>query len=110
VAYFLTYARTDNHVIVVQFVFIIEVLMDRIKATITAETLSSLKDGAIDIFKNFMMDEGRWDDNRWNATDFVYTLGNGSKLQFKTFDTVGKAKAAGKRDGYSLSFHCGNTS
>lgn len=71
---------------------------NRIKATITAETLSSLKDGAIDIFKNFLMDELRWDDNRWNATDFIYTLGNGSKLQFKTFDSVGKAKAAGKRD------------
>ncbi len=71
---------------------------DRFKATVTAETLSALKDGAIDIFKNFMMDEGRWDDARWNATDFVYTLQNGSRLQFKVFDSVGKAKAAGKRD------------
>jgi phage terminase large subunit len=70
---------------------------DRLKATVTAETLSSLKDGAIDIFKTFMMDEGRWDDAKWNATDFVYTLINGSRLQFKVFDSVGKAKAAGKR-------------
>jgi phage terminase large subunit len=71
---------------------------DRFKATVTAETLSALKDGAIDIFKNFMMDEGRWSDERWNATDFIYTLQNGSRLQFKVFDSVGKAKAAGKRD------------
>lgn len=71
---------------------------ERIKATVTAETLSSLKDGAIDIFKTFMMDEGRWSDSQWNATDFVYTLRNGSRLQFKVFDSVGKAKAAGKRD------------
>jgi phage terminase large subunit len=70
----------------------------RIKITITAETLSSLKDGAIDILKKFLMDEGRWVDDRWNATDNIYTTGNGSKLQFKTFDSAGKAKAAGKRD------------
>jgi phage terminase large subunit len=70
---------------------------ERIKATVTAETLPSLKDGAIEIFKKFMMDEGRWKDERWNATDNIYTCGNKSKIQFKTFDSVGKAKAAGKR-------------
>ena len=70
----------------------------RYKATVTAETLPALKDGAIDIFKNFMHDENRWSDNQWNATDLIYTFRNGSRLQFKSFDSVGKAKAAGKRD------------
>jgi phage terminase large subunit len=71
---------------------------DRIKVTVVAETLSSLKEGAIDIFKNFMYDEGRWNEYAWNATSFTYTTQNGSKLQFKSFDSVGKAKAGGKRD------------
>ena len=71
----------------------------RQKWTCVAETLPALKDGAIDIFKNFMMDEQRWSDSQWNGTDFVYTFKNGSRLQFKSFDSVGKAKAAGKRDG-----------
>jgi phage terminase large subunit len=70
----------------------------KIKATVTAETLSSLKDGAIQIFKDFMQDEGRWVDEKWNATDHIYKFSNKSILQFKTFDSVGKAKAAGKRD------------
>jgi len=70
----------------------------RIKATIVAETMPALKDGAIDIFKNFMMDEGRWNDLQWNGTDLVYTFRNKSRLQFKSFDSVGKAKAGGKRD------------
>lgn len=70
----------------------------RYKATVTAETLPALKDGAIDIFKNFMHDENRWSDYQWNATDLIYTFRNGSRLQFKSFDSVGKAKAAGKRD------------
>ena len=54
-----------------------------IKATITADTLGSLKDGAIDIFKKFMMDEGRWDDAKWNATDYIYTLGGLSTKKLK---------------------------
>ncbi len=70
----------------------------RIKATVVAETLPAVKEGAIDIFKNFMMDEGRWNDAQWNATELTYTALNKSKLQFKSFDSVGKAKASGKRD------------
>ena len=61
---------------------------ERWRGTITAETLGGLKDGAIKIFKDFMMDEGRWDDSRWNATDFIYSYHNGSSLQFKSFDSV----------------------
>jgi phage terminase large subunit len=71
---------------------------DRIKVTVVAETLSSLKEGAMEIFKEFMYSEGRWNDLQWNATSFIYTTLNGSKLQFKSFDSVGKAKAGGKRD------------
>lgn len=69
-----------------------------IKITVTAETLSSLKDGAIDILHKFLQEEGRWQESSWNATDYIYKLYNGSRIQFKTFDSVGKAKAAGKRD------------
>jgi phage terminase large subunit len=70
----------------------------RTKATVVAETLPAVKEGCVDIFKNFMMDEGRWNDAQWNATELTYTSLNKSKIQFKSFDSVGKAKAAGKRD------------
>lgn len=70
----------------------------RLKVTVVAETLPAVKEGCVDIFKNFMMDEGRWRDEQWNATELVYTSLNKSKIQFKSFDSVGKAKAAGKRD------------
>jgi phage terminase large subunit len=70
----------------------------RLKVTVVAETLPAVKEGCVDIFKNFMMDEGRWMDEQWNATELVYTSLNKSKIQFKSFDSVGKAKAAGKRD------------
>ena len=70
----------------------------RSKITIVAETLTAVREGALDIFTNFLIDEGRWNDTSWNASSLIYTLGNGSKIQFKSFDTVGKAKASGKRN------------
>ena len=70
----------------------------RLKITVVAETLTAVREGALDIFTNFLVDEGRWNDTSWNASSLIYTLGNGSKIQFKSFDTVGKAKASGKRN------------
>lgn len=69
-----------------------------LKATVVAETLPAVKEGALDIFKTFMMDTFRWVDEHWNASTLTYTFANGSRIQFKSFDSVGKAKASGKRD------------
>lgn len=83
---------------------IIPVLIDRaaktgrLKITIVAETLPAVREGAVDIFKTVMFDTARWHEPRWNATSLTYTFANGSRMQFKSFDSVGKAKAAGKRD------------
>lgn len=83
---------------------IIPILIDksaktsRLKITIVAETLPAVKEGALDIFKNVMFDTGRWIESNWNASSLTYTFSNGSRIQFKSFDSVGKAKASGKRD------------
>ena len=69
------------------------------KITIVAETLPAVKEGALDIFKTIMNDTERWVDSEWNASSFIYTFKDtGTRIQFKAFDTVGKAKASGKRD------------
>jgi phage terminase large subunit len=70
----------------------------RLKATICAETIPAVKDGPVDIFHQFMQETGRWNDSRWLGNPMQYTFGSGSRMQFKAFDTVGKAKSAGKRD------------
>ena len=66
--------------------------------TIVAETIPSLKDGCVKIFQDFMFEEGRWREDCWLGNPMQYTLPNRSKLQFKSFDTEGKAKASGKRE------------
>lgn len=70
----------------------------RLKITIVAETLPAVREGALDIFKSIMEETFRWREDGWNASALIYTFANGSRIQFKSFDTVGKAKAAGKRD------------
>ena len=70
----------------------------RLKITITAETIPAVKDGAVDIFKEIMNDTGRWIEDGWIGNPMEYTFKNGSRIQFKAFDTKGKAKASGKRD------------
>ncbi len=83
---------------------IIPILIDkatknpRLKITIVAETVPAVKEGAVTIFKDVMDFTNRWVQDRWHGGDREYTFANGSKMQFKSFDSVGKAKASGKRD------------
>jgi len=72
---------------------------DRLKITVVAETLPAVKEGAMDIFKTIMTDTNRWVEPNWNASSLTYTFGKTkSRIQFKSFDSVGKAKSSGKRD------------
>ena len=83
---------------------IIPILIDRAikeprtKITVVAETLPAVKEGAMDIFQNVMEELNRWIDRNWNASTLTYTFTNKSRIQFKSFDSEGKAKASGKRD------------
>jgi len=83
---------------------IIPILIDqcarvpRTRCTVVAETVPALRDGAVRIFKDVMQDTNRWFEPRWIANPMEYVFGNGSLMQFKSFDTIGKAKASGKRD------------
>ena len=67
------------------------------KATVVCETYPGVREVAKDIFQEFMQAHGRWEQSRWRGSPMEYTFWNGARLQFKSFDNVGKAKAAGKR-------------
>lgn len=71
---------------------------EKLKITVINETIPAAKDGPVEIFKMVMQETGRWFDSHWIGNPLEYTFGNGSKIQFKSFDSVGKAKASGKRD------------
>lgn len=64
---------------------------------VVAESVPALKAGALKDFQSIMQMTGRWVQDRYNATDRIYRFANGSKIKFDSFDSEGKAKAAGKR-------------
>jgi phage terminase large subunit len=70
----------------------------RQRITIVAESIPAVKDGAVKIFKDIMFETNRWIESHWIGNPMEYTFGNGTIIQFKSFDSVGKAKASGKRD------------
>ena len=83
---------------------IIPILIDyatknpRQRITIVAESIPAVKDGAVKIFKDIMFETNRWIESHWIGNPMEYTFGNGTIIQFKSFDSIGKAKASGKRD------------
>lgn len=70
----------------------------KLKITVVSETIPAAKDGPVDIFKTVMQETGRWREEGWIGSPMEYTFAKGTKIQFKAFDSVGKAKASGKRD------------
>jgi phage terminase large subunit len=70
----------------------------RILTTFVAESIPAVKSGCVKIFKDIMFETGRWNEKSWLGNPMQYTFSNGSIIEFKSFDTIGKAKAAGKRD------------
>lgn len=83
---------------------ILPILIDKctrkpgLRITVVAESIPALKGGAVRIFKSVMQDTQRWFEERWLGNPMEYRFANGSVIEFRSFDTVGKAKAAGKRD------------
>lgn len=67
--------------------------------TVVAESIPAVKQGVLEIFYQQMTFLRYWKDSSYNATDRLFKFDNGNMIQFTSFDKVGKAKAAGKRDG-----------
>lgn len=66
--------------------------------TFVAESIPAVKAGCVKIFKDIMQETGRWREDGWLGSPLQYTFSNGSIIEFKSFPTIGSAKAAGKRD------------
>ena len=65
--------------------------------SVISESTPHLKRGAMRDFKNIMQGHGYWKDGRWAATDSIYTLETGSKIEFFSADQPDKMRG-GRRD------------
>lgn len=69
-----------------------------ITITVVAESIPAVKSGSLKIFMDIMIETNRWNECSYNRTERIYTFNNRATVQFTSFETVGKAKAAGKRE------------
>jgi phage terminase large subunit len=65
--------------------------------SVVSESIPHLKRGAIRDFKNIMQSHHYWKDDRWNATDSIYTFETGSQMEFFSADNADKLRG-GRRD------------
>lgn len=59
--------------------------------SVVSESYPHLEKGAMLDFENIMKDRGYWKDELWHQTKHTYTFETGSKLEFYSPDTYGKA-------------------
>lgn len=59
--------------------------------SVVSESYPHLEKGAMLDFENIMKDRGYWNDDRWNQTKHTYAFETGSRLEFYSPDTYGKA-------------------
>jgi len=59
--------------------------------TIASESYPHLEGGAIRDFKTIMREHNYWSDSAWNETKHFFTFPNGTKIEFLSVDTYGKA-------------------
>lgn len=65
--------------------------------SVVSESVPHLKRGVIRDFKRILGEHGYWKEDRWNATDSIYTFETGSQIEFFSTDNGDKLRGA-RRD------------
>ena len=59
-------------------------------SSVISETMPHLRKGAIRDYQRILLGQKAWDENKWNKTDSVHTLGDGKLLEFFSADSPDK--------------------
>lgn len=59
--------------------------------SVVSESYPHLEKGAMFDFENIMKAQGYWNESRWNKTKHTYTFETGTKIEFFSVDSYGKA-------------------
>jgi phage terminase large subunit len=62
------------------------------RISVVSHSLPHLKRGALRDFKLIMQSWEMWDDDKWSATNFIYTFENDSYIEFIGLEDEGKAR------------------
>jgi phage terminase large subunit len=89
-------ARSGKSYALIQFL-IVKAISETLLISIVRKTFPALRTSALRDFKDIMKGLGLWDDERWMATEKVYTFDNDSQIEFFSTDSAEKLKGL-KRD------------
>lgn len=62
------------------------------RISVVSHSLPHVKRGSFRDFKTIMIQMGRWFEDQWRATDFIYTFKNGSYIELFGLEDEGKAR------------------
>jgi phage terminase large subunit len=68
----------------------------KLRISIVSHSLPHIKRGAYRDFREIMTNIGKWSEDQWRATDFVYTFKNGSYIELFGLEDEGKARGPGR--------------
>lgn len=89
-------ARSGKSYALIQFL-IVKAISEKLLISIVRKTFPALRTSALRDFKDIMKGLGLWDEERWMATEKVYTFDNDSQIEFFSTDSAEKLKGL-KRD------------
>ena len=84
-------ARSGKSMGILQFL-IVQALQNKVLISIVRKTFPALRTSALRDFKDIMKELGIWDEDRWMATEKVYTFDNDSQIEFFSTDSAEKLK------------------
>lgn len=89
-------SRSSKSYSIVQLLVGLATQNPELRISIVSHSLPHVKRGVMRDFKQILSDVNRWDDDKWRATDFVYTFANKSYIELFGLEDEGKARGPGR--------------
>ena len=84
-------ARSGKSFALLQYL-IVKALSEKLLISVVRKTFPALRTSALRDFKDIMNEMGLWDEERWMATEKVFTFENDSQIEFFSTDNAEKLK------------------
>jgi phage terminase large subunit len=89
-------SRSSKSYSIIQLLIMLATQVNGLRVSIVSHSLPHIKRGAFRDFKEIMLNIGKWSEDQWRATDFVYTFKNGSYIELFGLEDEGKARGPGR--------------
>jgi phage terminase large subunit len=89
-------SRSSKSYSIIQLLIMLATQKKGLRISIVSHSLPHIKRGAFRDFKEILLNIGKWSEEQWRATDFVYTFKNGSYIELFGLEDEGKARGPGR--------------